>query len=302
MSLEKRPPGVMLYFAEMRPLLAFMTDEERGQILAAIFDYAEYDAEPILSDRLAAAWPFIKNLIDRDVETYRKKCEKAEKTAKARWEKSGKGQPVGFEEDGDCWGFWSAAEEVAAASAVQAAKLTTGQARALFHMRSFYFLGVIRGAEEYRSNRLGAGHSKIFRLTRRRARPRKGGGVSGGAPRRTLAASRTHRRRGASPGYPWPCWRPRPHAEGSGSTPGRAPGPAPGSSRARSVRRRVQIGHITQLKHLLFKGTRRIILSSLYAACVSTQPMRQHIGTAVPAGAAVYYSASSSTYSMISPG
>lgn len=60
-------------------------------------------------------------------------------------------QPVGFEEDGDCWGFWSAAEEVAAASAVQAAKLTTGQARALFHMRSFYFLGVLRGAEEYRN-------------------------------------------------------------------------------------------------------------------------------------------------------
>lgn len=60
-------------------------------------------------------------------------------------------QPVGFEEDGDCWGFWSAAEEVAEASAVQAAKLMTGQARALFHMRSFYFLGVLRGAEEYRS-------------------------------------------------------------------------------------------------------------------------------------------------------
>lgn len=89
MSAEKRSPGVMLYFAETRPLLALMTDEERGQILAAIFDYAEYDAEPVLSDRLAAAWPFIKGLIDRDAETYRKKCEKAEKAAKARWEKKG---------------------------------------------------------------------------------------------------------------------------------------------------------------------------------------------------------------------
>lgn len=60
-------------------------------------------------------------------------------------------EPVGFEEDGESWGFWFAAEQVAAASALQAAKLTTGQARALFHMRSFYFLGVLRGAEEYRS-------------------------------------------------------------------------------------------------------------------------------------------------------
>lgn len=60
------------------------------------------------------------------------------------------GESVGFLEDGDGCGFWLAAEEVAAASAAQAAKLTTGQARALFHMRSFYFLGVLRGAEEYR--------------------------------------------------------------------------------------------------------------------------------------------------------
>lgn len=59
-------------------------------------------------------------------------------------------QPVGFLEDGDAFGFCQAAEEVAVASAVHAAKLTTGQARALFHMRSFYFLGVLRGAEEYR--------------------------------------------------------------------------------------------------------------------------------------------------------
>lgn len=60
------------------------------------------------------------------------------------------GDPVGFLENGDAFGFCQAAEEVAVASAVHAAKLTAGQARALFHMRSFYFLGVLRGAEEYR--------------------------------------------------------------------------------------------------------------------------------------------------------
>lgn len=60
------------------------------------------------------------------------------------------GDSVGFLEGGDGCGFWLAAEEVAVASAVQAAKLTTGQARALFHMRNFYLLGVLRGAEAYR--------------------------------------------------------------------------------------------------------------------------------------------------------
>lgn len=87
MSSEKRPPGVMLYFAETRPLLALMTDEERGQMFAAILDYAEYDVEPIFEDRLAAAWPFIKGKIDRDAEMYRKKCERAAKSAKSRWKK-----------------------------------------------------------------------------------------------------------------------------------------------------------------------------------------------------------------------
>ena len=89
MSTEKRPPGVMLYFAETRPLLALMSDAERGQLFAAILDYTELDIEPVLGDRLAAAWPFIKRLIDRDAETYRQKCEKATKSAKSRWKKEG---------------------------------------------------------------------------------------------------------------------------------------------------------------------------------------------------------------------
>lgn len=90
MSLEKRPPGVMLYFSEMRPILALMTDAERGQLLTAILDYAEKDAEPVLSERLEPAWPFVKQKIDRDSEAYRKKCEKAAKAIKARWEKEAK--------------------------------------------------------------------------------------------------------------------------------------------------------------------------------------------------------------------
>jgi len=62
------------------------------------------------------------------------------------------GDPIVFMDDGEpvCF-FWEAAEQVVGAEAVEAAKLTTGQARALFHMRSFYLLGVQRGAEAYRS-------------------------------------------------------------------------------------------------------------------------------------------------------
>lgn len=64
------------------------------------------------------------------------------------------GDPIYFYDDDDetpILGFWGVAEEVARATAAEAAMLETGQARALLMMRSFYFLGVLRGAEEYRS-------------------------------------------------------------------------------------------------------------------------------------------------------
>ena len=92
MNQEKRPPGVMLYFDKVRPLLALMTDEEAGQFLRAVLDYGENGVEPVLSDRLAPSWVFMKRLIDSDAEAYRKKCEKASKAIKSRWEKErGKG-------------------------------------------------------------------------------------------------------------------------------------------------------------------------------------------------------------------
>ncbi len=86
MSEGKRPPGVMLYFEETRPIIALLSDAERGRLLMAILDYAEYDAEPVLNGRLVAVWPFVKQKIDHDAEVYRKKCERAAKAAKARWE------------------------------------------------------------------------------------------------------------------------------------------------------------------------------------------------------------------------
>ena len=89
MNEDKRPPGVMLYFDEMRPILALMSLQERGELLTAIFNYAASDIEPELSERLRPVWPFVKAKIDHDAEAYRKKCEKAAKSARSRWEKEG---------------------------------------------------------------------------------------------------------------------------------------------------------------------------------------------------------------------
>lgn len=48
--------------------------------------------------------------------------------------------------------FWHEATEVAKAIAAEATRLSSGQARALFAMRGFYFLGILRGGEAYRNS------------------------------------------------------------------------------------------------------------------------------------------------------
>lgn len=85
MTEKKRPPGVMLYFVEMRPIFALLSAEERGELLMAIFDYSEFGQEPVLNNRLAAVWPFVRKQIDLDAAAYQEKCDRAKKAIQTRW-------------------------------------------------------------------------------------------------------------------------------------------------------------------------------------------------------------------------
>ena len=68
--------GVMIYFS-LRPALTYLNDEQLGQLLRAILDYAEYGDIPELIDPLLAmAWSFVASGIDRDWEAYKEKVEK----------------------------------------------------------------------------------------------------------------------------------------------------------------------------------------------------------------------------------
>ena len=68
--------GVMLYFS-LRSALNYLNDEQLGQLLRAILDYAEYDEIPDFPDPLLAmAWSFVVSGIDRDWEAYQIKTEK----------------------------------------------------------------------------------------------------------------------------------------------------------------------------------------------------------------------------------
>lgn len=89
MEPENRPPGVMLYFDQMRPIFALLTAGETGDLVQKILDYAEYGTEPDFpsGDRLCGLWPSIQKWIDRDAAAYQKKCEHAKKAAQARWDR-----------------------------------------------------------------------------------------------------------------------------------------------------------------------------------------------------------------------
>ena len=87
MAEPKRPPGVMLYFTEMRPIFALLTAEERGDLLLKIFDYAELGVEPVLDSRLSSVWPFVRKRIDLDAAAYQEKCDRAKKAIQARWDR-----------------------------------------------------------------------------------------------------------------------------------------------------------------------------------------------------------------------
>lgn len=77
-------PGVMIYFS-VRPALKYLDNEQLGQLLRAILDYAEYAEVPDIADPLLAmAWSFVVSGIDRDWEAYQVKTEKRKYAAYCR--------------------------------------------------------------------------------------------------------------------------------------------------------------------------------------------------------------------------
>ena len=77
-------PGVMIYFS-LRPALKYLNDDQLGQLLRAILDYAEYGEIPdFLEPLLAMAWSFVVSGIDRDWEAYKAKTEKRKYAAYCR--------------------------------------------------------------------------------------------------------------------------------------------------------------------------------------------------------------------------
>lgn len=63
-----------LLYHDYREHLSLISDEERGVLLMALFDYSEYGIQPTLEGASKMAFSFIKAQMDRDAASYEKKC------------------------------------------------------------------------------------------------------------------------------------------------------------------------------------------------------------------------------------
>lgn len=85
---EKKRPGVMFYF-ETRPCLRRLSLEEKGLLLEAALDYAQYGQIPELDGLAGMAWDFIQPRVDRDGERYERVRQARSMAAHKRWETAG---------------------------------------------------------------------------------------------------------------------------------------------------------------------------------------------------------------------
>ena len=70
MNERKQRPGVMLYFDTLCPALARLKNEQSGELLKGIVEYAMTGAIPELDDMAGMAFDLLRPGIDRDEERY----------------------------------------------------------------------------------------------------------------------------------------------------------------------------------------------------------------------------------------
>ena len=78
--------GFIIYHS-LRGAFETLTDEDKGQVLMAMFDYSENGTVPELTMGAKIAFSFIKPQMDVDIEIYKKKCEKNSGNINKRWGK-----------------------------------------------------------------------------------------------------------------------------------------------------------------------------------------------------------------------
>ena len=113
MSETSKRPGVMIYFDDFRNIAEFLTNEQIGEFMKAVVDYAELGEEPSaeLEHTVRFAIKSIRSKIDRDGEKYQLTVMQRRYAVYSRDVQKRGGEPISFEE-------WLSLEEVKARRAV----------------------------------------------------------------------------------------------------------------------------------------------------------------------------------------
>lgn len=78
---KETPKGFVLFY-DYRQHLSLLSDEERGQLLMALFDYGESGTEPELTGMALMAFSFIRSQMDKDRDKYIETCQKRSRAGK----------------------------------------------------------------------------------------------------------------------------------------------------------------------------------------------------------------------------
>lgn len=80
MAKEKKKSFIL--YIDYREHLDLLSDEERGKLFTALFDYAESGSEPDLTGAARMAYSFIRSQMDRDAASYAETCRKRSEAGK----------------------------------------------------------------------------------------------------------------------------------------------------------------------------------------------------------------------------
>lgn len=92
-----KKPGVILYFDMRRPI-SRLSQSQKGDLLDAILDFAEYGVEPDLDDFTGMCFDFIRTKIEFDAQKYESTTEKRRYATYVRDAKKREEEVLSFEE------------------------------------------------------------------------------------------------------------------------------------------------------------------------------------------------------------
>lgn len=92
---KKEKPGVMVYF-DMLPVIAQLSNADKGKLFQAILEYAQLGVVPELPAKLRPVWPMLTTRMDHDDIRYQRTVAKRKYAAYARWRKEEEKEPLPF--------------------------------------------------------------------------------------------------------------------------------------------------------------------------------------------------------------